>query len=323
MNRMQMELKEIASGGKMLGLCIAVGISTVVSLITALTSANITGGIIVNILGIILCVGLFLVYTKASTGNELDSSSIKLIKIIYNIKYVFLIIATVLVVLGCAMVAALSSSVADYIVEHKEEVYEWIDEHEDVFEASATSSSMSKDEFIEKLKEGIEKKDSIAQIISIFAISLLVIFLIAFIIMIIYYAKMTRLLKGIYINSLGGAQIDTYSSGYISFCLIVSAIFTAFSVVGAIATPLTLISSLASVASLVLTYLIIKEYKDTTFRMAYAQPQAYMPQGYGQGYDQGYNNPNSYNGPQYNNPNDYNVNNQNNQTNDDQNNYIQ
>ena len=159
--------------------------------------------------------------------------------------------------------------------------------------------------------------------------------------MILFYGKMTRLLKGIYLNSLGGSQIDTYSSGYVSFCLIVTALFTGLSCVGAIVNPLSLISSLASTACLVLMYLVIKDYKDISFRMAYAQPQAYMPQGYGQGVNDmnqnfnyngsQFNNPNDYNGPQYNNPNDYNgpqYNNPNDYTgngnqNNDQNNFNQ
>ena len=339
MNRMQMELKDLASSSKMLGLCIAAAISTAVSLIASLQSAGGAGGIVVNILAIIACVGLFLVYSKAKSGNELDSSSIKMIKIVYNIKFVFLIIVTILFVVIMGIVAAASGSLANEIIDRKDDIFEWLDDHEEVFESS--SNTRSGKEMVEKIKEVIENKDDLQSVITITAISFMIILGITFILMILYYGKMTRLLKGIYLNSLGGSQIDTYSSGYVSFCLIVIALFTGLSCVGAIVNPLSLISSLASTACLVLMYLVIKDYKDISFRMAYAQPQAYMPQGYGQGVNDmnqnfnyngsQYNNPNDYNGPQYNNPNDYNgpqYNNPNDYTgngdqNNDQNNFNQ
>ena len=323
MNRMQMELQKLASSGKMLGLCIAVGVGAVVSLLTALANANVGGGIVVNILNIIVAVSLFLVYSKAKTGNEVDSQSIKIIKIVYNIRYIFLIIVTVILCAAFGICAGASSKIANEIINHKEEIYDWMEENDEYFEQASSSSSMSKDEMIDSIKKNIEDEDNLKAIISMISISCLVIFLITFVILILYYAKMTRLLKGMYLNSLGGSQIDTYASGYVSFCLIVSAVFTAFAVIGSLSTPLGLLSSIASTAALVLTYLVIKEYKDITFRMAYAQPQAYMPQGYGQSVNQGYN-PNNYNGPQFNNPNDYNGPQYNdNQNNDDQNNINQ
>ncbi|HAH18281.1 MAG TPA: hypothetical protein DCL29_04645 [Eubacterium sp.] len=341
MNRMQMELKDLASSGKMLGLCIAAAISTAVSLIASLQSTGGFGGIVVNVFTIIACVGLFLVYSKAKSGNELDSSSIKMIKVVYNIKFVFLIIVTILFIAIMGIVAAASGSISDEIIDHKEDIFEWLEEHEDYFETS--SSTRSGKEMINKIEEIIEHKEDLQTVISITAISFMVIMGVTFLLMIIYYGKMTRLLKGIYLNSLGGSQIDTYSSGYVSFCLIVVALFTGLSCVSVIINPLSLISSLASTACLVLMYLVIKDYKDISFRMAYAQPQAYMPQGYGQGVNDmnqnynnfggpQYNNLNDYNGPQYNNPNDYNgpqYNNPNdytgsdNQNNNDQNNFNQ
>lgn len=318
MNRMQMELKDLASSGKMLGLCIAVGAGAAISLISSLATSGVGAGIVINVLSIIVAVSLALIYSKAKTGNEIDSQSIKIVKIVYNIRYIFLIIVTVIIVAMLGICAGASSTIAKEITDNKEKIYEWMDDHDEYFEQAASSSSMTKEEMIDNIKKTIEDKDSLQSIISIISITCLGIFLITFIIMIIYYAKMTRLLKGIYLNSLGGSQIDTYASGYVCFCLIVSAVFTAFSVIGSIATPLGLLSSLASTAALILTYLVIKEYKDISFRMAYAQPQAYMPQGYGQGVNQSYN-PNNFNGPQYNNPNDYNGPQYNN-PNDDQNN---
>ena len=316
MNRMQMELKEIASGGKMLGLCIAMGISTVLSIVTALSNSNVAGGIVVNILSILVCYGLFNVYNKASKGNTIDSSSINLVRIIYKIKTIVLIVCSVILCLGCLICVGAKSTIAEEIKSHQDEIFEWIDENEDLIEESMSTSTTSKDEFIDDLKELINNPADLESVIMVFAIIILITMAIIFIIMILYYVKMTRLLKGVYVNSLGGSQVDTYASGYVSFCLIISAVFAAFGVLGSVANPLSLLSSLASVATLVLTYLLIKEYKETTFRMAYAQPQAYMPQGYGQGVNdmnQGYNqnnynqnNFNNYNGPQYNNQNNYN-----------------
>lgn len=317
MNRIQMELKDLASSNKMLGLVIAFVVSTVVSVLSSLSNGNVAGGVVVNILPIICCVSLVMIYVKASSSNELDSGSLKVIKVVYTIRLVFLIIAAVISIFGCAIVAATSGTIAESVVEHKDEICEWIDEHEEIFEASE-NATYSKDDMIKSIKDAIENKGDLQSMIFALAIFILVVLVIVFIITILYYAKMNRLLKGIYNNSLGGAQIDTYSSGFISFCLIVSAIFSGFGVISTMVNPLLLVSSIASVATLVLMYLIIKDYKDVAFRMAYSQPQPYMPQGYGQGVTDMNNN--NYSGPQYNNPNDYNGNNQNN---DDQNNYNQ
>ena len=263
MNSVKNEIKEIASSSKTLALCILLTIFVALEMVVDLTvSSGTEYMILIDALTIVVCVGLWIIYFNAKNDTELKTKGYTIVKVCYNIKLVILSICCVLVVLSCVVCAALSSKVINELQNREDEIVDFFIDNE-----SFGGAGVSEDEFKDNFHKLITDEDAETAIV-VAAVTCAVIFIIIMIFYFLYFAKMIKLLKSIRSNIQGTKGINTYHSGYLSFVFIVVAILSGLGALGSlgVGSGYACLVNVVKCAMFVVTYLIIREYKEEISR---------------------------------------------------------
>jgi len=248
------KITNVAAEVKVLSLAILMLVSVVLSIISNLVS-GVPMMILFSLFGIVTCivisVALIIIYSNARNG-ELSLSGIKTIKIVYQIKMWITVIFGAIMFILFLLTAVMSSVIMEYLNKNADEIASRF------IYTYGYESAVSIRDFLQ---------GDYAYVITIIAVTCMIILVITLIFAIIYIKAIINLLRTVMKNAEGSN--NTCKTGFISFILIAAAASSGLSVLSNIGkenqSVLGIISMLVSVVIYIIGYMLLIEYKKIDF----------------------------------------------------------